>query len=459
MPPGILGRATELARFITSQLGELAARTDNTAAGERRLLREIAEIGLADEHPAPQQGLSLFAATFNAPYVTPLGDDDIVVKVPRTAGPEQLDFQFRLTAAMRLVRKLHTPRPPRGPRPWEWLASLPARLHRALAPGAPTESPARDQDPGAAEADAVRAESLRVVRDQILRAGRIAFPDHGDTREPRVDLAGRLLDQALTDAADDHGPAARRAYLADLAEAYIITALCFAIAAFLFFLFWDLVFGFGERYTRPLHMTVSFFSISIASLFLGAWLSAAERLRARNVVTLESIFAETFDTWVRAAILLGLGMLVILLLHKGVVIVSFGTSDGSLSTSKVLANLPAAVLVGALLGISERLLPEVLFSRSRELVGKLGPGAPPAAGGANTGAGSENPPPSGGARTADGKGNGAPAGKPQPREGREQGAGKEEGKKAERPSDQGGGPRAPAQPPGPAPNRPGETGG
>lgn len=373
IPPEIIG----IVEAIQAELGRLKDRAGNVGMERLKQLRAVAAQGLTGNDPDVAGARAELRSKFRYPNVYPEGTDEIAVEVPRGATKEQLDFVFRFNESARIVRKLHQPRQLGARFFWRWLRALPGHLLSRLAPDRQTRPMPQ------AEAAPAPTEAFQKARFKLIRAARFALPDIGDDRPPDISLADRLVEVVVQEARLDLGPAVRRNHLTDLAAAYAGTALIFAIACFVLYLFWGFIYGWHalrDNPGEPAYKNFSLAAVAVAFLFVGAWLSTAQRLNSTDKSALESVFAENFDSWMRACVLLGVGVLIILLLHKEVVVINLGGTDGDLSTKNVLDSFSAAVIVGALLGLSERVLPDVLTERSKGLVDRLGPAkeaAPP----------------------------------------------------------------------------------
>ena len=218
-------------------------------------------------------------------------DGDIVIEVPRNADQEQIDFLVRFDDAERLIGKLRQPRRTPAYDLLRGMPSLPRRLLDRLAPPASAA--------GTAAASGQRA-SLRgdtpltgATLEAMLRIARLAFPDRASDRTQNPALAGRLLERLVAREIAHFGPGLRGAYLKDLAAAFALTLLGFAGALVLLALFWFLLFG--GRDTRPLHATFGMALVAMGFLFLGAWLSAAQRLNNSAADTIESVFEKCWS--------------------------------------------------------------------------------------------------------------------------------------------------------------------
>lgn len=365
IPPEVIG----IVEAIEAELLRLKDRAGRAGTERLKQLRAVAEQGLTGSDPDVAGARAELRSKFRYPNVYPEGADEIAVEVPRGASKEQLDFVFRFNESARIVRKLHQPRQPGARLFWRWLRALPGRFLSRLTQGG-THGPAPQADPAPPP-----TEAFRKARSKLVRAARFALPDIGDDRPPDIALADRLVEVVVQEARLDLGPTVRRNHLTDLAAAYAGTALIFAIACFVLYLCWGFVYGWQairDNPGFPLYKNFSLAGVAVAFLFVGAWLSTAQRLNSSDKSALESVFAENFDSWMRACVLLGVGVLIILLLHKQVVVVNLGGTGSDLSTRNVLDSFSAAVIVGALLGLSERVLPDVLTERSKGLTGQLG---------------------------------------------------------------------------------------
>lgn len=373
IPPEIVG----MVGVIEGELGRLRERAGSVGAEQLKQLRAIAEQGLTGEKPDPEMARALMRARFRSPLVYPDGLEDISVEVPSAASPAQLDFVFRFNASLRMVQKLHQPRQQGALSFWRWLRRTPGQLLTRLTTGVkPPPPPPSKPAP---------TEAFQKARLKLIRAARFALPDINedrlDRRTPQIEVADRLVEVVVQEARLDLGPTVRRNHLTDLAAAYAGTALIFAAACFLLYLFWGFIHGWQaiqDNSGFPPYKHFSLAAVAVSFLFVGAWLSTAQRLNGSDKsAALESIFAENFDSWMRACVLLGVGVLIILMLNKQVVVINLGGADGQLSTKNVLDSFSAAVIVGALLGLSERVLPDVLTERSKGLADRLGASAPP----------------------------------------------------------------------------------
>lgn len=200
---------------------------------------------------------------------------------------------------------------------------------------------------------------------------------------PDVRLARFAVAGALLDAMRERGPAARVAYLNRLAASYATRLFQFGLALLAF---WALRF-LPTELAPPAALLVPapklvMLGVVIASVFMGAWLSAAFRLQPDSREVLDGIYTNTFTAPLRASFVLGFSLLAIVLLYKGVVAVSFGTVAGEaaavLHSRQLLDKLSAAVLMGGLLGLGEALLPNAMIQRSTTFMNSLlGAAAPP----------------------------------------------------------------------------------
>jgi hypothetical protein len=186
--------------------------------------------------------------------------------------------------------------------------------------------------------------------------------------QPDLALARLAIDALVEDTMRSHGPKVRERYLWKMARTYAGGAAWVVVAA-------AVMIGLVENDLLPGVFALpaiksALLAVTLISLLTGAWLSAAQRLRPDSPEVLTEIFSETLNVRIRMALVLGFGFLVVLLLYKQVVVFSFGSTTG-FSTENVLEKLSAAILTGALLGISERALPGAIVERSASLVSAL----------------------------------------------------------------------------------------
>lgn len=207
---------------------------------------------------------------------------------------------------------------------------------------------------------AERQKRLHTARKHLESAARLTV--RGDTK-----LAETAMEDIQADALQECGAAVRSQYLSGLAKAYLKAG----IGSCLLILLYGVVI---HRLPLPQWAALKIMddrlictaAATIALLF-GAWLSAANRIQSNEKAVLEGLISETLRYWVRAVFVLGIGWLILLLLHKGVAVVSLGVID----TNNVLKQLPAAVLIGSLLGLAERTLPNAVLKRAEDLASKL----------------------------------------------------------------------------------------
>lgn len=217
------------------------------------------------------------------------------------------------------------------------------------------------------------------IMQRLRWAAMIALMD----TPPDVRLARFAVAGALLDAMRERGPAARVAYLNQLAMSYVtrLAQFCLALVAF-----WAL-----RHLPDPLLVPSALYvpapklvmlGVVVAAVFMGAWLSAAFRLQPDSREILDGIYTNTFTAPLRASFVLGFSLLAIVLLYKGVVAVSFGTVSGQaeavLHSRQLLDKLSAAVLIGGLLGLGEALLPNAMIQRSTTFMNSLLGAATPA---------------------------------------------------------------------------------
>ena len=225
---------------------------------------------------------------------------------------------------------------------------------------------------------AERQEKLYRMRKHLQSAGK--FVVKGDTK-----LAEAALEDIEADALQECGAPVRSHYLSGLAKAYLKAGFGSCV---LILLYGKLVLLYGKGIgwlngsppqLAGLKITderLAFIAVATISLLFGAWLSAANRIQSNEKAVLEALISETLRYWVRAVFVLGIGWLTLLLLHKQVVIVSLGLGgdpNSSIDTKYVLRQLPAAVLIGTLLGLAERALPTAVVKRAESLASKLEP--------------------------------------------------------------------------------------
>jgi hypothetical protein len=201
------------------------------------------------------------------------------------------------------------------------------------------------------------------AQEHLRSAGRFAMD--GET-----ELAEAALEDIEADALLDCGASVRLHYLKGLALHYFGAGVlsCLLIA------------GYGKwiEYYIPLAALkispdrLAYIAAATISLLFGAWLSAANRIQSNERAVLETLISETLTYGVRTLFVLGIGWLVLLLMHKQVVVVTLGSGD-SFSTKEALLKLPAAVLIGALLGLAERTLPTAVIRRAEKLASDVGP--------------------------------------------------------------------------------------
>jgi hypothetical protein len=364
-PAVVPGEAAErLASDIKAELDRPDEESRLKGAEKIAALRNIAELGLASPAPNPVAAREALFRSFGRSRVR-VEDGDIVIEVPRNADKEQIDFLVRFDDAERLIGKLRQPRRTPAYDLLRGIPSLPRRLLDRLVPPAAAGQPDPGEGHRASEPADLRLNEATV--EAMQRIARLAFPDRASDRTPDPALAGRLLERLVAREVADFGPGLRGAYLKDLAAAFALTLLSFAGALVLLALFWAALFG--SRQTQPLHATFGMVLVAMGFLFLGAWLSAAQRLNNSAADTIESVLSEAFDSWIRAVLLIGTGIVVFALLHMGVVVIQLSES---LSSKNVLSSLPAAVVVGAFLGLAERKLPTALTGRGEDLANRLG---------------------------------------------------------------------------------------
>lgn len=338
-------------------------------------LREIAIAGLASATPdLAAAWAQLENERFLHAHVRPVGEFDIEVILPKTVNDPAVAFLLRFQNVERLARQLYTPRT-NGAGGLLATSLNPARaLLDRLAP--PAHATAK-----AAHPPADPEPSYKECRADLVRAARFAFPDPRSVRQPDLAIAERLLDVVLQNAVEDRGPTARREYLRSLAIGFFVVWLVGAAILTGGWLSWRVATCCGI--TAPPGARLIILGVALAFLFMGAWLSTAQRLNNAQEAVIRSVFAEPFQPLLRGAVLFCAGLLVLFLLHLNVVGANLG--GNTLATSEVLKSVPAAMLIGALLGFSERLLPGLLTARSEQLVQQLGAiraGTPATPGGA-----------------------------------------------------------------------------
>jgi hypothetical protein len=228
--------------------------------------------------------------------------------------------------------------------------------------------------------DEPNAKRRREIMQRLRWAAMIGLMD----TPPDVRLARFAVAGALLDAMRERGPAARVAYLNRLALSYATRLFQFGLALLAF---WALRFLPAELTPPPALVVPApklvMLCVVLASVFMGAWLSAAFRLQPDSREVLDGIYTNTFTAPLRASFVLGFSLLAIVLLYKGVVAVSFGTVSGQagavLQSGQLLDKLSAAVLIGGLLGLGEALLPNAMIQRSTTFMNSLlGAATPPA---------------------------------------------------------------------------------
>lgn len=211
----------------------------------------------------------------------------------------------------------------------------------------------------------------RIALLNLRNAAVIALMDvPGDVKLGRMSVQG-----AVQGALREAGQGARVRYLGGLAGSYAFTCFRFILAILAFW---------GLQHVWPAHLhfpdmlrvpgqEMMLLGVAVAMFFCGAWLSAATRLQPNSAEVLDAIFTETFSAPLRALYLLGFALLALLLLHKEVVVFSFGKEGEALFTSaEVLKTLSASILTGAFLGLGEAALPGAVSERSKGLVAALG---------------------------------------------------------------------------------------
>jgi hypothetical protein len=213
-------------------------------------------------------------------------------------------------------------------------------------------------------AAAKEAKGLKAV--QLMNAAKLAL----ENAQPNLTLANLAMDTIVEDTMRKYGTKVREHYLWRMAETFLWSAFAILLAALVY-----LLIGHSgvlpEIFGLPLPK-VAMLTVAMTAILAGAWLSSALRLRPDSPEVLSEIFAETLNVRIRAVLVLGFGFLVVILLHKGVVVVSFGGGNtGGISTTDVLSNLASAIVTGALLGLSERTLPNAIVERSANLIAAL----------------------------------------------------------------------------------------
>jgi len=97
------------------------------------------------------------------------------------------------------------------------------------------------------------------------------------------------------------------------------------------------------------------------------------RLEPDSPDVLDSIFRATFSADLRAIYVLAFSFIALIMLHKQVVVFSFGQSyAAAFTTELVFKKLSAAVIGGVLLGLGESALPSVVGQKSANLIAALG---------------------------------------------------------------------------------------
>lgn len=375
-----------LAQAIAAELERFKGRAGAEGLARIARLRGVAEAGLAAAQPDLDRASAELRLGFRYPFVTPSGAEDIAVQLPRRASREQIDFVMKLQDADRLVKQLHRPRGVPALAVPRWLLGLPGRLVTRLAPPAPGKA-AQEQRAGA-PSRRLAEDQFQKSRAALIAAGRMALPDGGTDRKPELALAERHVAAVLKEAIAEHGPRVRRETLADLAVAFATLTGFFAVAIVLLYACWGLVVGAaGVADGRPAWRHFSLLSVAVGFLFLGAWLSAAQRLNSGDAGVLDGVFSEPFDSWVRGCVLLGVGLIVVLLLHKEAVVLTLGGGAAAISTARILDSFSAAAICGALLGLGERILPGVLSGQADRFMRQFGAQAPGPSGGMAAGGG------------------------------------------------------------------------
>jgi hypothetical protein len=222
----------------------------------------------------------------------------------------------------------------------------------------------------------LRAIALAKSTKRLLWAAKIGL----EGKQPNVTLARLAIQAVILDGIQEHGVTIRVNYLVALAKAYGVGAFAIAVASIVVILIGHGSTGLNAIMPPELivpGLTMIQLTITMWSLCFGAWLSAAVRLEPDSPEVLDSIFRATFNANIRAIYILGFGFLAVLLLHKQVIVFSFGGgapgSNSGFTTALVLHQLSAAILAGAFLGIGERTLPNAVVQRSANLIAALSP--------------------------------------------------------------------------------------
>jgi hypothetical protein len=187
---------------------------------------------------------------------------------------------------------------------------------------------------------------------------------------PDVPLGRLAMRSILDNVIHEHGQRVRAAYLWDLALAYGAVAIILSLLALLVSVVTHYLNVPQELVIRGPQLIL--LVVALSALLAGAWLSAAARLEPDSPEVLASIFSSTLNARLRAVYVLGFGFLAILLLHKQVIVFSFGANGGGgFNSAMVLGKLSAAILTGGFLGLGVALLPQAVIERSANLIAAM----------------------------------------------------------------------------------------
>jgi hypothetical protein len=210
---------------------------------------------------------------------------------------------------------------------------------------------------------------------QLLWAARFAL----EGIQPEVTMARLAMQSVLQDTIQKYGTAVREDYMSGLFRAYAATI---TVTTLVLIFYLAATQSLGGIVTIPHEVVVPRLNVILLIVALwwmciGALLSAAVRLEPDSPEVLDSIFRSTFGAKLKALYVLGFGFVGLLLLHKQVIVFSFGTispsSKGGFTTAYVLSRLSAAILTGAFLGLGEAALPNAVVQRSANLIAALTP--------------------------------------------------------------------------------------
>jgi hypothetical protein len=380
MPDATIGdEAKALAGAIEGALEFLRRNVSEIKEERIKRLRQIAFEALASQDPdLGAAWTKLEQERFLHASVRPVGEFDIEVNLPKQVDEKSVAFPLRFQNVERLARQLHTPRSNGAGGMLGTTLNLPRMLLEKLAPPA---QPKPRLAPPLPDPES----SYKECRAELVRAARFAFPDPRSVRMADFDIAGKLLDVVLQNAVEDRGPTARREYLRSLATGFLVVWLLGMAALTVGWVSWNIAEACCDMKAPPC-IRLIILGVALAFLFLGAWLSTAQRLNNAQEAVIRSVFAEPFQPLLRGAVLFCAGLLVLFLLHLDVAGANLG--GNTLATKQILTSVPTAMVIGALLGFSERLLPGLLTTRSQQLVQQLGAiGQTEAPGGAAPGQG------------------------------------------------------------------------